>query len=647
MPKPKKGSSSLELNKKIAKKARKADNKEEIEDLRIELETYLHNISFGIDRAEIRNQILEFIVNYNLNLIEDVPYINTPLIFWALQNSNSLEFIDILLELYSEQNYDLNDITFENDMSLVQYSMDNNLQLKAQLLVNHGVNPNYVNKNGKAGFVKGRSLDEITSFSQGFFEVIHKGNVRAVVDEFLQNNAIDTPLDGFDSTLLHLAISSRVIKPDLKYIVEQYLKFPKGIEVTDLYGATPLIIAIQSYDLSAVQLLLKNHANVKHKDTNSKSVLEYAMEGKRDVIFKLIFEAAPEADKTREMRNRYARIKPSSNAPILMSNNLSRNRNATTGPTSAQIKQFTTANKKYKISSIPSKPMFTNQISKEHAEHWIRSHPARLQPLALKLIDNITHVSFADFQTQLATCAQSLKLPKDYILVLPETEDKSNPWVFSYAMANLSHLPTKILWPSEIPEYIQEQDQTRYDLLFVDDAAFSGTQTKIELVDAATQCFDKDTEVNVHYLIPYMTKRAHELLQRHHDAQFGLFKSIQGINKKFTDDEKRILQENNVNSTDEDVRHHLNWPELTLTYFEHKIADWKSAFPGIMREGRTIDDINARLPFIPVTVEPYKKNLSLPAHVVEGMLKNQYELGLPKLSTISPALNTLKKPPKI
>ncbi len=194
----------------------------------------------------------------------------------------------------------------------------------------------------------------------------------------------------------------------------------------------------------------------------------------------------------------------------------------------------------------------SNRISAAHAEHWINSHPSALRPLAQKIIDNIIHIDFEMFKSQLAECAKSLKLPRDYILVLPEEEDKSNPWVFSHALPYLSHLPFKVLKPSEIPAFLENQEEGRFDLLFVDDAAFSGTQTKC-LVDTAASHFSGTHQVHIHFLIPFMTKRAHELLHRHQEAQFGAFSTIKGIAKLFFEHEKQILQDHNVNSTDQDV----------------------------------------------------------------------------------------------
>ena len=604
------------------------------ESVREAFENYLRELSYSIDRGTIKSQLNELIVKYNINLGEPMPFCESVLIYWALENSCSLLFVDVVLELYTELGFELNEFKYEDDISLVQDSMSKNLKLQAQLLASHGLDPNYIDENGKTELVASRTLEEISSFTDKLSNAIHPGNVKEVIDEFLKDNLADTPLDNVNSSLLHKAIEFRVIKPDLEYLVRLYLQKGYGIELTDLYGATPLIRAILNNDLSAVNLLLKNNANVAHKDNFSKSVLEYAMECKRDDVFKLIYDKAPESERNPEMQLRYKKIEEEAETSrFLLFNEQFKRKSIRHTP--EEISQFVTLNSSFQIKSNPSSPRLPNKMSAEHAKRWVESHPQDLQSLAQKLIDNIKHVDFATFKSQLATCAQSLKLPPKYILVMPEETDKSNAWVFSHALPYLSHLPFKVLKPSEIADFIQERDDKRYDLLFVDDAAFSGTQTKELLVDQAFMSFNNDQEVNIHYLIPFMTKRARELLMRHNEAMFGSYKVIEGISSVFTNEEKEILQHYNVNSTDKDVKHHLNWPELTLTYFEHKIADWKSAFPGIMREGRTINDINARLPFIPITIEPYKSNVSLPSHVLQGLLDGQYSMGLPKLSNVS------------
>ncbi len=596
------------------------------------LEDELFTISFMWDRAAQKSALLAFLVKYRIELHDWLPFKDGTLLDWALLQQYNLQFLDVVLELYKESGFKLNDFRY-SETSLVQLLMDNTLPMQARLSVHYGASPDFYREGRKYG-VHGSSFEEITAPLEKLRNAIHPGNVKQVVDEFVKDNKWDTPLDGENNCLLASAIISGVMISDLKYILSFYTDH---IDCRNVGGKTPLMLAIEVNDLSAVKLLLKNKADVAALDNNGQSVSQYAMSSKRNDIFKLIFEKAPENHKTSGMHVRSTMMLGNTSKPLLFRKNGILRENS-----KVKREEFVAQNQGYGITSRPQVPMLDNKISEPHAQRWVQSHPRKLQNLAKKIVENIKHVDFTTFKNQLIACAQSLNLPNRYILVLPEEADKSNPWVLSLALPHLPHLPCKVLRPSEISDYVDNYRLTDIDFLFVDDAAFSGTQTKC-LVDDVLSKVNATHKPRVHYLIPFMTKNAHKLLQRHVEAQFGDFKTIEGVSKLFTDEEKQVLQENNVNSTDPNVNYHLNWPELTLTYFQHKIADWKSAFPGIMREGRTINNINARLPFIPVTIEPYKSNPTLPYHTLQGLLSNHYAMGLPNLQ--NPALTHSVVPP--
>lgn len=588
------------------------------------LEDELRDISYKLDKEKMKNDLLAFIVKYGVNLNMPLPSNHQTLLDWALFSQYQLLFLDVVLETYKNNNVNLHNYIYQG-LDVVPSLMDVNLHLQAQLLVYYGASPYYFDKQGVGHTLSGSSYEELTAFVEELRNAIHPGNVKQVIDQFFQENNPRTPLDGENNCLLGIAIYNKVIKPDLKYILQFY---QNEIDIHNLHGVTPLMIAVLMNDLSAAKLLIKLGAKVDAKDNLGTSVLDYCMYSNRDDIFKIIYDLAPKADKTRQMTKRYKEMNTmASSKTLIMSKTFSRTNSK---PTEKQIEEFVTQNLIYGITFQPTIPGLDNSLSEPHAQHWIKSHPQQLQSLTKKIIENIKHVNFSIFKSQLIACASSLKLPREYVLVLPEEVDKSNPWVFSHALPYLSHLPMKVLTPSEIAGFVNALEDKQYNFLFVDDAAFSGAQTKFS-VDTVDSQFTGAHKPHIHYLIPFMTKRAHELLKRHNEAQFGDFQTIEGIEKVFTDSEKQILQDNNVNSTDPNVKHHLNWSELTLTYFEHKIADWKSTFTGIMRQGRTINDMNAKLPFIPLTIEPYKSNPSLPLEIIQGLISNQYERGLPKL----------------
>lgn len=443
---------------------------------------------------------------------------------------------------------------------------------------------------------------------------------------------------------MHVAITRGFIKPDLKKILHLYsgLEEPKNC-----WGHTPLISAITSQNISAVKLLLKRGANVNEKDNSGTSVLQQAYAGINNQIFALIYKKADKSLRTKEMKNRYRQIKNIQQRSHRLVNYLRK-------PSELALVRFCQKYEEFELVIDPPKPRFDNAISQGQAALWIDSHPSELQDLARKIVDNITHVSFRKFKAQLKSCVedfnnQLLSYPikeQGYILVVPELCEKSNPWVFSHALRYFNTMPEDVVRINDLSSYFENYDKDKQiNLLFMDDASYSGTQMKYD-VDLANQAAnDGNLSIKVHCLIPFMTKRAHELLSAHNDTFFGNFEIILAVKHLFDQSEKEILQENNINSSDEITCRHINWPEMTLTYFEHKIADWKSTFTAILKEGRTIDSYDCKVPFIPLTIEPYKKNISLPIRLALALRGDHYEQGLPKQknnnarSAFTPSLN--------
>lgn len=399
------------------------------------------------------------------------------------------------------------------------------------------------------------------------------------------------------------------------------------IDIKDSLGKTPLMTAVNFQNFSAVNLLLKQNADVEQVDITGTNVLEYAFAGRDNRIFALIFEQVPTACRTDEMLERYQSFKATQIASDVLDHSESLSED--------KLRKFCEKPEAYELVIDPSYPQFDNSINQECAQKWIESHSAELQPLATKIIDNIHYIKFESFKEQLKICVEDFNKKlhsyeyQEYVLVLHEKEGKSNPWVFSHALRFLTKLPMDIVRINELEDYFDiYQDDAHINLLFVDDASYSGTQMKFDL-DLANLAA-KDRMIQVHCLIPFMTKRAYELLRAHNEAFLSSFQIIPTVKRLFNKDEKEILENNNVNSSDPGVIRYINWPEITLTYFQHKIADWKSTLTAILKDGRTIHDYRIKIPFIPWTIEPYKQEITLPIEIALLLRGDKYARGLPK-----------------
>ena len=270
-----------------------------------EFENDLFSLGYCFDRPAIKTRLVDLILKYDIRLNEWMPSKDQTLLTWALDSQYDLKVLDVILELYQQKGFHINDQVYDDNVTLIQNAMEKGLILQAQLLAHYGVNPVYIDKRRKQT-VQSRSLDEISAFREQLLNEMHLGNIKKIIDEFLRSNDIHTPLDGENNLLLHTAILIGLIQPDLKYILRFYKR--QEIDLPNFNGITSLMLAIQMNDLSAVLLLLKHKASVLKKDASGKSVLEYAMYGKRNDIFRLIYERAPNAHKTPEMIVRYEAI---------------------------------------------------------------------------------------------------------------------------------------------------------------------------------------------------------------------------------------------------------------------------------------------------------------------------------------------------
>lgn len=576
------------------------------------------------NKSVFQLKFYELIVRYQVSLDEPINQHGWTILHWVCHEMTSygeLQNLDALIEIYKKQEISL-EIEDPKGLTPLVQSISNNQSCITSLLLSHGASPDFVSSRGFSGAIAfegsnlnptSESLDELVLYEQTFCDAIHPGHVKRTVKRMLTwftppTDCLIHPMDGQDRTLLHLAIRHKAILPDLRFIANLY-KQHHSIDIEDTRGESALMLAIDAEDLQGAQLLIEYGASLKEVNLWGDTPLDKALECPRDSIFKLIYEATPDNLRSQEAHTRYNKLNNSAQRPPARS---------TTRPLTAQQKaNFMSKYQSYELGP-PRPPKSDGAMVPEKTKAWVNLHPdPYYQALAQKIIDHTQYVSYDDFREQLKLSTLGFNealatLPekaRNYVLVLPEETNKSNPWVFSHAIDYLVRLPSGVIRINELNQYLKQHRGPKPNLLFVDDASYSGTQMKQEMVDVAyDMAASLAKPVNLYCIIPFMTAHSRQTIARHADVYIAPSKHMPTIRELniFTSEEKKTLRSHNINSADPDTKRHLNWPELTMTYFQHKIADYKSTLCAILSTGRSIHDMNIRKPFIAPIAPPYK-----------------------------------------
>lgn len=328
------------------------------------------------------------------------------------------------------------------------------------------------------------------------------------------------------------------------------------------------------------------------------------------------------------------------------------------------------------IVTNPTPPLRSNALDETRAETWVNLHEEKNRALVKKFISSIKHYSFEEFENALRQSIETFNLKimnlppekRNYILLVGpwnsknDIKTRSNGWVASLALKYLAHPPSAILNYNEEINLGLYPNLNRF--LFVDDAAYSGTQLVHTIHDLKLDVSNRP-DTQIHFVVPFVSthacERIYDTINRGKYKSFGIdmggeyrpwkvkfvvekFKVFPTLEHIFSKQERIQLNrmlESSLWCDDEKIA--TDNVTKSLTYFDHKVPDYFSTFeetmtkgaflgvtykviePVLAKEGfvvnekKTDDEVkkyNARYielrdklcyhPFIPTTIPPYK-----------------------------------------
>lgn len=260
------------------------------------------------------------------------------------------------------------------------------------------------------------------------------------------------------------------------------------------------------------------------------------------------------------------------------------------------------------------------EINGPEAEAWINSFTQpEAQDAARWLVDNITRITFRDFQRELIDLLEVVKkeiADVPYITLAPRDSmyQKSETWVAQMAVDLGLVPPQDIVLAKHIASYVNTHPDIRY-VLYFDDASYSGDRIRTNMLG---QSINLMRHPNLMYkiIIPYMTSfaanMAKEVVQQSLRPKVRVFnrERISTIDdllmKEPLPRQKQLMK---AFSQYMDINMDRDSYGITLTYFDHKVGDWLS-FPESVRKGWVRDEngeIIATHQFIPEIIPPYKR----------------------------------------
>ena len=308
-----------------------------------------------------------------------------------------------------------------------------------------------------------------------------------------------------------------------------------------------------------------------------------------------------------------------------------------------RINDFNDIYKKLKNHLKPKKMAI---INKNRMEKYIKMHKKKNIPLIRKLLEVTQHISFDEFKKNLFNQIEYFNNYleqhniKKYIFCIGVGNDngssdvnfniyKSNLWVFLLVYHLLKIKPFDIMLnlKEAIRIYYNESSLKIDNYLIMDDCTYSGSQVVDNVIyNAATELMHTNKNsfmtddltrqtiyhpiqnkvLNVHYIIPYLSKIAYDKLKLlelktqinviiYTNNIINPYKDI--IDKKLMDKIKKLYSF---------YYSYISVDNLIPIFFDHKIADSVSTIDLILIKGQVLDNPKKRYVFIDACT--YNKN---------------------------------------
>ncbi|MFH1868468.1 MAG: hypothetical protein ABH843_05810 [Candidatus Omnitrophota bacterium] len=289
------------------------------------------------------------------------------------------------------------------------------------------------------------------------------------------------------------------------------------------------------------------------------------------------------------------------------------------------------------------RPIVDTRVDKNMAQEWINAQPTEeLKRLAEFIVKNIIYVDQETFEITISKAVEQLKNQhtRNFAVCLLGSDSsirtqgvKSNSWVLQLAKEKGLPQPAGVVaGDSSMDAAISMakwllKNEGVSDIVFVDDASYSGAQIYDWLVNLAMNISEEERlrskKITIHLIIPFMTTKAYRLLTElgsELTIKRGLNIEIDTINfEKIPIFQEMVenlsLSEQNELLASLDKAYGSSSREKTLFYFQHKQPDYRSVVSpgpnkGTVLEGPVMNDEGSisYMPFMPIIGKtPYQE----------------------------------------
>ncbi|MFH1878733.1 MAG: hypothetical protein ABH883_08005 [Candidatus Omnitrophota bacterium] len=277
-----------------------------------------------------------------------------------------------------------------------------------------------------------------------------------------------------------------------------------------------------------------------------------------------------------------------------------------------------------------------NAIDRDRLESLISAYPEKYRSVAELLFRAVAYVSQDEFEAGLSVCVEEFrrKCPSPFSMLIFGDESRSSFWTYQIALEKGLPRPrgtafAKMDFTGEIGEFfaawVKGKCETE-DLVYIDDASFSGTQV-FSCLNMMLEDLNGQRRVRLHIIIPYMTSTSKNRIMELKEKYAGKDVTIE----VYSVDTEKVKTAGDIfrGLRDQDAEKYRRlWPlfvklcgegsaDKALFYFQHKTADvwsivsllYDNLYTSIL-DGPLIDEngrVTEKRRFMPPIDAPYHR----------------------------------------
>lgn len=260
---------------------------------------------------------------------------------------------------------------------------------------------------------------------------------------------------------------------------------------------------------------------------------------------------------------------------------------------------------------------------RQKLDKWRQNHEEGLaSDLADVVAKNLNYVSFDMFLNALYDVVTEVadKTQGEEVVILTKVKGKSEAWVYDLVKDLLPENHEVV----DFSETEKLKGKGKKNFVYLDDAAYSGSNCRNMAASLAMIREDGDSEFRFYPATAFYTQNSDELLSERTKKKGDFIIVVNLESRKKMPTMEEILDQ----MTDVEARnrlkiyinraHEINLHQ-TLTWFQHKIPDGFSLYEGVSQgyiignNGSFVEDRaekKKRVSFIPIVIEPYRENIS-------------------------------------